>query len=153
MIFMLLMAGAVVNVALCAIAGGVVIVGVLFSLIGFPTSKSSKTWLSPTLIKFIFTVFLTLLTLIIYMVITYWSARIGGTLAFSRSVPIDTYMSQAKKLVLLGTAQGAFSLFAFKWLLPSIFGDLILDKKHIWGISAGVILTIAGGSAAWLTSM
>ena len=96
---------------------------------------------------------MTLLTLIMYMTITCWSARTGGTLAFSHSDPIDAYMNQAKKLVLLGAAQGVFALFAFKWLLPRLIGELRLDKKHKWGISAGAILTIAGGSAAWLTSM
>ncbi|MDN9009396.1 hypothetical protein [Brevibacillus laterosporus] len=153
MIFMLLMAGAAVNVALCVIAGGVVFVGGVFFLIGLPASKSSKKWLSPDLIKFALTVFLTLLTLIIYMVITFWSARTGGTLAFSRSVPTNAYMDQAKNLILLGGVQGAFSLLAFKWLLPGLIGELGLSKKHIWGISAGGIVTIAGGSVAWLASM
>jgi len=74
--------------------------------------------LSPDMIKFTLAVFLTLLTLMIYMTITLWSASTGGTLASSRSVPIDAYMNQAKKLVLLGTAQGVFVLLAFKWLLP-----------------------------------
>lgn len=153
MIFMLLMAGAVVNAALCVIVGGVVLVGVVFFLIGLPSSKSSKKCLSSDLIKFTLTVFLTLLTLMIYMMITYWSARTGGTLAFSRSVPIHAYMDQSKNLILLGTIQGVFSLLAFKWLLPSLIGELGLDKKHIWGVSAGVIVTISGGSVAWLASM
>ncbi|MFD0621313.1 hypothetical protein ACFQZR_28230 [Paenibacillus sp. GCM10027629] len=153
MLFILLMAGAIVNGALCAFVGCAVFVGFVFFLIGLPTSKSSKKWLSPDMIKFTLTVFLTLLTLMIYMTITLWSARTGGTLAFSRSVPIDAYMNQAKKLVLLGTAQGVFVLLAFKWLLPRFIGELRLDKKHIWGVSAGVIITIVGGSAAWLSSM
>ena len=87
------------------------------------------------------------------MTITLWSARTGGTLAFSLSVPIDAYMNQAKKLVLLGAAQGVFALLAFTWLLPRLIGELKLDKKHRWGVSAGVIITIVGGSAAWLSSM
>lgn len=151
--FIFLMAGAIVNGALCAFVGCAVFVGFVFFLIGLPTSKSSKKWLSPDLIKFILTVFLTLLTLIMYMIMTYWNARTGGTLAFSRPVSSDAYMDQAKNLVLWGTVQGAFSLLVFKWLLPILFGELRLDKKHRWGISAGAILTIAGGSAAWLASM
>lgn len=87
------------------------------------------------------------------MMITYWSARTGGRLAFSRSVPINVYMDQAKNLILLGAVQGAFSILAFTWLLPGLIGELGLGKKHIWGVSAGVLLTIAGGSVAWLASM
>ena len=65
----------------------------------------------------------------------------------------DAYLAQAKNLVLWGAVQGAFSLFAFTWMLPKILGELGLDKKHIWIVAAGAILTIAGGSVAWLTSM
>ncbi|WP_314588130.1 hypothetical protein [Paenibacillus terrigena] len=152
MLFILLMAGAIVNGVLCAFVGCAVFIGFVFFLIGLPTSKSSKKWLSPDMINFTLTVFFTLLTLMIHMTITLWSARTGGTLAFSRSVPIDTDMNQAKKLVLLGTAQGVFVLLAFKWL-PRLIGEIKLDKKHIWGVSSGVIITIVGGSAAWLSSM
>ncbi|WP_313640155.1 hypothetical protein [Paenibacillus sp.] len=153
MIFILLMAGAIVNGVLCAFVGCAVFVGFVFFLIGLPTSKSSKKWSSPDLIKFILTVFLTLLTLIMYMIMTSWNARTGGTLAFSHPVSTGAYTDQAKNLVLWGTVQGVFSLLAFKWLLPSLIGIVGLDKKHRWGISAGAILTIVGGSAAWLASM
>lgn len=154
MLFILLMAGAIVNGVLCAFVGCAVFIGFVFFLIGLPTSKSSTKWSSPDLIKFTLTVFLTLLALIMYMIMTAWNARTGGTLAFSHPVSTDAYMDQAKNLVLWGTVQGAFSLLAFKWLLPSLIGKLvIIDKKHRWGISAGAILTIAGGSAAWLASM
>lgn len=153
MIFLLLMAGAVMNGVLCVFAGGVVFVGFVFFLIGLPASKSSKKWFTLDMIKFALTVFLTLLTLVMYMIITYWSARTGGTLAFSRSISTDAFMNQAKNLVLWGTVQGAFSLFAFIWMLPRLIGELGLDRKQIWGVSAGAVLTIASGSAAWLSSM
>ena len=57
MLFILLMAGAIVNGYLCAFVGCAVFVGFVFFLIGLPTSKSSKKWLSPDRIKFTLTVF------------------------------------------------------------------------------------------------
>ena len=153
MLFILLMAGAIVNGALCAFAGVAVFMGFVFFLIGLPTSKSSRKWPAPDHIQFILTVFSTLLTLIVFMIITYWNAKTGGILAFSRTFPIDAYIDQAKHLIFWGTIQGAFSLLIFKWLLPNLLGELTLDKKHIWGISAGVILTITGGGVAWLVAL
>ncbi|EHB57506.1 hypothetical protein [Paenibacillus lactis] len=151
MIIMLLMAGGIVNGVLCAIAGGVVLVGLVFFLIGLPEAKSSKT--SGGVIRFTSTVFSTLLTLIVFMVITYWNARNGASLAFTSSDQADAYLNQAKNLVILGAVQGAFSLLAFLWILPRFIGHLGLGTKHKWGLAAGAVLTIAGGGAAWLSTI
>ncbi|WP_334074939.1 MULTISPECIES: hypothetical protein [Paenibacillus] len=153
MLFILLMAGAVVNGALCAIGGGILIMGVVFYLIGLPQFKRSEKTKVRDMVKESLPIFFTLLMILLYMMITYWCARTGGTLAFSRSAPAEVYLDQAKKLVLLGVVQGFFSLFAFKWILPGVIGELGLDKKHKWRIAAGFILTIAGGGAAWLAAV
>ncbi|MCY9514777.1 hypothetical protein [Paenibacillus apiarius] len=102
MIFSLLMAGAIVNAIQCVFVGGAVFVGFVFFLVGLPQSKSLKKWFTLDMIKFTLTVFFTLLTLIMYMVITYGNVRTGGTLAFSRPNSTDAYMTQAKNLVLWG---------------------------------------------------
>lgn len=150
MIFLLLMAGGVVNGVLCAIAGGVVLVGFVFFLIGLPEATSSKT--SGGVIQFTSTVFSTLLTLIVFMILTYWNARNGAALAFTSSDQAVAYLNQAKNLVIWGAVQGAFSLLAFIRILPRFIGRLGLGAKHKWGLAAGAVLTIAGGGAAWLST-
>ncbi|MCA1292690.1 hypothetical protein LBW89_06645 [Paenibacillus sp. alder61] len=152
MLFILLMAGAIVNGALCAVGGAILFMGVVFYLIGLPQFKRSEKTKVCDGIRESLPIFFTLLMILFYMVITYWCARTGGTLAF-RSVPSADDLSQAKKLVLLGIGQGLFSLITFKWILPGAIGELKLDRKHKWGIAAGVIVTMAGGGAAWLTAV
>jgi|GEM_PF-4348982 len=153
MLFILLMAGAIVNGALCAIGGAILFMGVVFYLIGLPQFKRSEKTKVRDGIRESLPIFVTLLMIVLYMMITYWCARTGGTLAFSRSAPTEVYLDQAKKLVLLGIVQGLFSLFTFKWILPGAIGELKLDRKHKGGIAAGVIVTMAGGGAAWITAV
>lgn len=153
MTFLLLMAGAIVNAIQFVFVGGAVIIGFVFFLIGLPSSKSKKKRFTRDTIKFILTVFSTLFTLIVYMVITFWNVRTGGILAFSGSYSTDVYVAHAKSLVLFGVIQGAFSILAFKWMLPLIIGKLGLGTKHKWAIVSGSLLTIAGGSVAWLMSV
>ncbi|MBQ4897966.1 hypothetical protein KB559_03855 [Paenibacillus sp. Marseille-P2973] len=151
MLFVFLMAGAIVNAILATIGGAVFIVGVVFFLIGVPQFKSSGKKINRNLLKEVFPICVTLLTLILYMIIAYWSSRTAGTLAFSLSDPSSSLLNQAKKLTCLGIVQGLFSFVAMKWLLPRLIGELGLEKKHIWGISIGFIFTITNGIAAWLS--
>ncbi|MCG7407027.1 hypothetical protein MH117_06315 [Paenibacillus sp. ACRRX] len=153
MTFMLLMASAAINTIQFVFVGGAVFVGFVFFLIGWPQSKSIKKWFTLDMIKFALTVFFTLLTLIVYMVVTYRNVRTSSTLAFIPPYSIDVYLMQAKSLVLWGFMQGAFALLAFKWMLPLMFGELKLDKKHNLIVAGGALLTIAGGSVAWMSSV
>ncbi|WP_042347958.1 hypothetical protein [Bacillus massiliigorillae] len=148
MTFLLLIAGIAVNTILCVFTGGSVVIGLVFSLIGLPHSNSKNNWFSMDTIKFVLTILFTLLTLIIFMLITYASIRTAGTLAFSR---LDLF--QAKKMLLLGFIQGVFSLTAFKWPLPRFLGALKLDTKHKWVIASGSVLSITGGGITWLYLM
>lgn len=152
MVFLLLLAGAAVNAVLCSIGGVIILVGFVFYLIGLPESKRTEKSKTRDLIKYSLPIFATLLMIILYMVITYWCARTGGTLAFSRSIPADGRLEQAKILVLFGIVQGVYALVAFKWLLPGLIGNLGLDRRHKWWISIGAIVTVAGGGVAWLTA-
>lgn len=153
MLFILLMAGVIVNGALCAIGGAILFMGVVFYLIGLPQFKRSEKTKVRDMTRESLPIFFTLLMILLYMVITYWCARTGGSLASSRSAPTEVYLDQAKKLILLGVVQGCFSLIAFKWILPGAIGELGLGWKHKWGIASGVIVTMAGGGAAWLTAV
>ncbi|MEQ7049974.1 hypothetical protein ABN764_04865 [Paenibacillaceae sp. P-4] len=153
MTFLLLMAGAVVNTIQCVFVGGVVFVGFVFYLVGLAPTHSSKQRFSPDKIKFTLSVFFTLSILFLYAIITYRIIRTGGMLAFEHPDSTDAYLAQAKKLVLWGSVQGAYAPIAFVWLLPLVIGEMKLDKKHIWIISAGSLLAIAGGGTAWLTSV
>ncbi|GIP24328.1 hypothetical protein [Paenibacillus sp. J22TS3] len=150
MLFIILVTGAIVNAALCAASGAILLMGIVFFLIGLPEFKQtgrSRTW---DIIRQSLPILFTLLAIITYMIITYWCAHTGGTLAFSRSAPANVQLGQAKKLLTLGFLHGVYSLITFKWVLPGIIGKLGLDRRHIWGIAAGAILTAAGGAAAWL---
>lgn len=151
MLFVFLMAGAIVNAILAAIGGGIFMVGVVFFLIGIPQFKSSGKKMNRDLFKEMLPICVTLLTQILYMIIAYWSAKTAGTLAFSLSDPSSNLLDPAKKLIFLGVIQGIFSFVALKWLLPRLIGELGLEKKHIWGISLGTVFTITNGIAAWLT--
>lgn len=151
MLFVFLMAGAIVNAVLATIGGAVFIVGVVFFLIGVPKFESSGKKINRNLLKEVLPICVTLLILILYMIITYWSSRTAGMLAFSLSDPSSTLLNPAKKLIFLGVIQGLFSFVALKWLLPRLIGELGLEKKHIWGISIGFIFTITNGMAVWLT--
>ncbi|SYX83915.1 conserved membrane protein of unknown function [Paenibacillus alvei] len=153
MTFLLLMAGAAVNTIQCVFIGGFVFIGFFFYLVGLAPTNSPQQRFSPDKIKFTLSVFFTLSILILYAIITYWNARTGGMLAFERPDSTDAYVMQAKKLALWGTVQSAYAPIAFLWLLPRVIGEVIIDKKHIWIISAGSLLTIAGGGTAWLTSV
>lgn len=129
-------------------------VGFVFFLIGLPEFMKAGRFKIFIVIQQMFPIILTLLSIVIYMIITYWCTRTSGTLAFTRFVPGDVhYMGMAKKLLYLSVAQGIYTLVILKWLLPALIGELGLGKKHIWGISAGAIITIAGGGVAWLVSM
>ncbi|KJB86843.1 hypothetical protein AZ66_16530 [Paenibacillus sp. E194] len=141
------------NTIQCVFIGGVIFVGFVFYLVGLAPTHSSKQRFSADKIKFTLSVFFTLSILILYAIITYWNARTGGMLAFERPDSTESYLAQAKKLVLWGLVQGAYAPIAFLWLLPQVIGDVNLDKKHIWIISAGSLLAIAGGGTAWLTSV
>ncbi|WP_435920861.1 hypothetical protein [Paenibacillus sp. DYY-L-2] len=152
MVFFLLLAGAAVNAVLCIIGGVIIIVGIVFYLIGLPQSKRTEKSKIRDMIHYSLPILTTLLMIILYMVITYWCARTEGTLAFSRSVPADVELLQAKKLVFWGILQGVYSLVAFKWLLPGLIGELGLNRRQKWWISFGAIITVAGGGAVWLTS-
>ncbi|MCY9544494.1 hypothetical protein M5X00_07065 [Paenibacillus alvei] len=151
MTFLLLMAGAAVNTIQCVFIGGVVFVGFVFYLVGLAPTNSSQKRFSHDKIKFTLTVSFTLSILILYAIIAYWNVRTAGTLAFDRPDSTGAYLAQAKQMVLWGTVQGAYAPIAFVWLLPRVIGEVKLDKKHIWIISAGALLAIAGGGAAWLT--
>ncbi|WP_028545559.1 hypothetical protein [Paenibacillus taiwanensis] len=153
MTFLLLMAGAVLNVLQVVFVGGIVFIGFVFSLIGWSPAKPNKARFTLDMIKFILTVLFTLLTLIVYMVLIYRNVRVSGTLAFTPPVSHEVYLMHAKSLVLGGVVQGAFALFAFTWMLPMMLGELPLDKKHKRIVAGGALLTIAGGGSAWLPSI
>lgn len=153
MIFILLIASTVANGILFTFAGGAVVLGLVFSLIGWPSSKPKDSGQLKKLYTFILLVCATLTMLVMFMALTFWSARISGTLAFTSPAEVELYISQAKKLVLLGAVQGVFSLLVFRYIMPLIAGELEFSKKHIWMIASGVLLSLASGGAAWLSSV
>lgn len=154
MLFILWMVVAIVNGVFCAIAGSVLVVGFVFFLIGLPEFKKTDKFNTFIVIQKVSPILLTLLSIVIYMVFTYWCTRTSGTLAFTRLVPGDVHdLEMARKLFFLSVAQGFYALVALKWMLPALIGELGLGKKHIWGITAGSIISIAGGGIAWLLVM
>lgn len=133
------------NLIISCFTGAFMFMGVIFFLISFNKTKL------PALIKKnktrrdLIYIFSTLAILLIIFLLSYFSLRMTGDLAFKSDMASEAKYQMGVRLIWLGFIQGIWFIIALRWLLPLVFDPVQLNKKQISIVVSSVLLNLLVG--------